>query len=63
MKETEVQFFRPLWRRLLLLSSALLWSLTEFMVGSHPWLLGSLALTAYIIWRYLLCFPADESRK
>ncbi|MCH8551885.1 MAG: hypothetical protein LAT62_08110 [Natronospirillum sp.] len=63
MKESEIRFFKPLWRRLALLSTALAWVAVELVFGSEIWLLASLCLVAYILWRYLLRFPAEGSDK
>jgi len=63
MKESEIRFFKPLWRRLLLLGSVLTWTVVELIFGSELWLLASLCLFAYVLWRYLLRFPPEESEK
>lgn len=61
MKESEIRFFKPLWRRLALLGTALVWTAIELVYGSEIWLVASLCLVAYILWRYLLRFPVDPS--
>lgn len=61
MKESEIRFFKPLWRRLTLLGTALVWVVIELVFGSEIWLFTSLCLAVYILWRYLLRFPADDA--
>jgi hypothetical protein len=57
MNERDAVFFRPLWRRILLVAVAAAWSAFEWWNGDSFWGTLTAGLTAYGIWAYLITFP------
>ena len=56
-------FFRPLWRRLLVVAVALGWALNEAVGGNPGWaiIFGAIGVTA--LWRLLIVYDTHETRK
>lgn len=64
MKERDAVFFRPLWRRILLVVVVAAWSALEWWNGDSFWGTLTAGVTAYCIWAYLIAFPnAGEELK
>ncbi len=57
-------FFRPLWRRILMVVLVAAWSAFEWSNGNSFWGTVTAGLTLYCIWAYLIAFPdAGEELK
>lgn len=54
-------FFRPLWRRIALVASCLLWAGFEAYMGNNSWTLIMLAVSAYAAWAYLIAWQEPET--
>ncbi len=54
-------FFRPLWRRLLVVGLCLAWALLEFSGGSTGWALLFLAIGLYSGWVLLVAWAPKDS--
>jgi len=65
MNEPDAVFFRPLWRRILLVVVVASWSALEWWNGDSFWGTLTAGVTAYAIWAYLIAFPdvGEESKK
>ena len=65
MNERDTVFFRPLWRRILLVVAVAAWSAFEWWNGASFWGTLTAGVTAYCIWAYLIAFPAagEELKK
>ncbi len=62
--EPEHPFYRPLWRRVLLVAVCAGWTTVEFYNNQQVWGLIFLAVTAYAFSRLILFFePADPAVK
>ncbi len=61
MKDADHPFFRPLWRRIALVATCLLWAGLEFYGGSQNWGLIALAFAGYGAYQFLFRYqpPAD----
>lgn len=57
MNERDAAFFRPLWRRILLVAVVASWSALEWWNGDSLWGTLTAGVTAYCIWSYLIAFP------
>lgn len=63
MFDLNVSFFRPLWRRLLVVGSTLGWSLVELNTGSPGWAIMFGAVGAYAAWSFFINFkPVEEDQ-
>jgi hypothetical protein len=52
-------FYRPLWRRWLIVGITILWALLEWVVAHDPfWGLLATALAGYAAWVLIYTFPA-----
>ena len=61
MKESDVKFFRPLWRRALVTAVCVAWFTFEAIYSRDQlWMLLSGAAVAYCAWNFLLRFPKDQ---
>jgi hypothetical protein len=61
MKESDVKFFRPLWRRLLVAAICVTWFAFEAFFGHDQlWIVLSGAAVAYCAWNFFLKFPKDQ---
>ncbi|MGN6536990.1 MAG: DUF3329 domain-containing protein [Mesorhizobium sp.] len=62
MKDADHPFFRPLWRRVVVVVVCLSWAGLEFYNGSQTWGLIALAFAAYGAWQYLWLYkpPGDQ---
>ena len=59
MKERDVSFFRPLWRRVAVTAVCAGWCVLEFFGHDQTWILITLGLTAYAAWTFFLTFPKE----
>lgn len=60
MKDHEHPFFRPLWRRVLVVVACAAWAAFEFAMGSTGWGTAALAFTAYALWQFFYLYkPVD----
>jgi hypothetical protein len=60
MKDHEHPFFRPLWRRILVVVICAAWAVFEYTMGSSGWALAALGFTAYAIWQFFYLYkPVD----
>lgn len=61
MRDNEHPFFRPLWRRLLIIAVCIGWAIFEFAMGAQTWGFIALAFTGYGVWQFLLNYkpPAE----
>ncbi|MCC6206466.1 MAG: DUF3329 domain-containing protein [Hyphomicrobiales bacterium] len=62
MRDNEHPFFRPLWRRILLVAVCVGWSIFEFSMDAPTWGYIALAFAAYGAWQFLLNYkpPAEQ---
>jgi hypothetical protein len=60
MKESEINWFRPLWRRVLVTAVCAVWLGFELIVSHEQlWMIISGAGLAYCLWNFFLKFPKD----
>ena len=57
MKERDVEWFRPLWRRVAVTAVCVVWAALELWHGDQMWMLITLGLSVYAIWIFFLTFP------
>ena len=65
MRDNEHPFFRPLWRRILIVAVCVAWSIFEFVNGATFWGVIALGFAAYGVWQFFLNYrpPAEEPPK
>ena len=78
MKDHEHPFFRPLWRRIAVVTVCAAWAAVEFATGSSGWGMAALAFTGYAVWQFFYLYkpaapeapaadaaakPADDKEK
>ena len=62
--DTDHPFYRPLWRRLLLVGFCAAWTAVEFYNGEQTWSMIFLVVTAYAFANLILFFkPSDPAAK
>ena len=59
MKEGDINFFRPLWRRVAVTAVCVIWAGVEFLHGDQLWITITLALTAYAVWNFFIAFDKN----
>jgi len=59
MKDRDVSFFRPLWRRIAVVAVCVVWGALEIRGGDGTWIAITLGLTAYAVWQFFIAFPKD----
>ncbi|HTJ57699.1 MAG TPA: DUF3329 domain-containing protein [Devosiaceae bacterium] len=59
MKERDIQFFRPLWRRIAVVAVCVVWAVLELLHGEQLWIFITLGLTAYAVWMFFISFPKE----
>lgn len=60
LKQTDVNFFRPLWRRVLVTAVCVTWFAAEALFSRDPlWLTITGAAIAYCVWNFFLRWPKD----
>ncbi|WP_116472713.1 hypothetical protein [Zobellella maritima] len=67
MKEKDLIFFQPLWRRIAVTLFCLAWSLYEWLSGAQLWGMITAGLAIYCYWCLFHTFqpvkPADPSSR
>lgn len=58
--ERNVAFFRPLWRRVLLVVVLAAWTGVELAYGDDLWAWITGGILAYSIWTFFINFPKAE---
>jgi hypothetical protein len=59
LKERDIQFFRPLWRRVVVTAICIVWAGLELWGRDQLWILITLGLSAYAIWMFFITFPKE----
>ena len=59
MKERDITFFRPLWRRVAVTAVCVVWAGLELRHGDQMWILITLGMSAYAIWMFFITFPKE----
>lgn len=54
--EVRTAFFRPLWRRIVLVGFTLAWAGFELFLGNPGWAFLFAAIAAYLAWAFFLAF-------
>lgn len=60
MRETDRQFFRPLWRRVLATAVVAVWCAIEWWYSDPFWGMLTGAVLAYCVWAFFLTFDGNE---
>ncbi|WP_274626843.1 DUF3329 domain-containing protein [Arvimicrobium flavum] len=66
MRDTEHPFFRPLWRRVLLVVVCIGWAIFEFVNGAQLWGMIALAFAAYAVWAFFIAYnppPVEDAKE
>ena len=58
--DLQVDFFKPLWRRVAVVVLCGIWVLLEFLGENFGWVLFSLALTIYCCHQFFFKFGTDN---
>ncbi|RUT29285.1 hypothetical protein EMQ25_14255 [Arsenicitalea aurantiaca] len=56
MKPNDINWFRPLWRRVLVTAICAGWAAFEWSRGEQLWGFLALALVAYAVWNFFITF-------
>lgn len=59
MKDRDVQFFRPLWRRVVVTAVCVVWAGFEILGRDPTWIAVSIGFVAYAVWALFIRFPKD----
>jgi hypothetical protein len=59
MKDRDVNFFRPIWRRVAVTAVCVVWAVFELIGHDGTWITITLGLTAYAVWTLFIAFPKD----
>lgn len=59
--ERNIAFFRPLWRRVVLVVALAVWTAVELVYGDRIWAWITGAILAYSIWTFFINFPKAEN--
>ncbi len=64
MKDSEIEWFRPLWLRVLITAAITVWCAYEVFI-SHDgmWIAITLAALAYAVWNLFIRFDARAAEK
>ncbi len=64
MKDHEHPFFRPLWRRIAIVTVCVAWSIFEFSTGASFWGILAAGFAAYAVWQFFYLYkePAEASQ-
>jgi len=65
MKDNENPFFRPLWRRVLIVAVCVGWAIFEFVNNAPFWGTIAAGFAAYGVWMFFLNYrpPAEDGGK
>jgi hypothetical protein len=63
MKDRDIAFFRPLWRRVVVTVVCVVWAIAELIGRDGLWIAITLGLTAYAVWTLFITFPKDAPAK
>lgn len=61
MKQRDVDFFQPLWRRVAVTAFCVLWSLYEWLTGAALWGMITAGLAFYCYWSFFHTFEQQNS--
>ncbi|WAP66756.1 hypothetical protein [Jiella pelagia] len=61
MFDSKHPWFRPLWRRLLILAIAGGWGVFELVTGNPGWALIFLALAGWVLWSLVIAYDPNEN--
>ena len=59
MKDRDVNFFRPMWRRVAVTSVCVIWACLEVWGRDPTWIAITVGLSAYAIWQFFIRFPKE----
>ena len=62
MKERDLNFFRPLWRRVAVTAVCVVWAALELWHGEQLWIVITLGLTAYAVWSFFIAFDRTPAK-
>lgn len=60
MKQSEIDWFRPLWKRVAVTAFAAVWSALEWYWNEPFWGLLTAGIFAFCIFSFFLTFPKDR---
>jgi hypothetical protein len=56
-------FYRPLWRRMLIIAIIAAWALFEVVYSQEPlWMTIALGFLAFAVWSFVLTWPKDSAQ-
>ena len=53
----DIKWFGPIWRRIAIVAALVAWSAMEWLNGEQFWVMMTLAVLAYAVWKLFLDFP------
>ncbi len=59
-KDTDHPFFKPLWRRILIVVFCFSWSGFEYSQGNPTWALITLAIAVYALWTFIISYKSQD---
>lgn len=63
LKDHEHPFFKPLWRRVVVVAGCVAWAGVEYLGGSPTWTMIALAFAAYGAWQFFYLYGPDKAEK
>lgn len=61
MKQADLKWFEPLWRRILVTGICAAWCAFEWLVSKDQlWGFLTLGVTAYAVWTFFISFKTDN---
>lgn len=60
--DVQLEFFRPLWRRVVVVGISVGWAIVEIWIGTPLWAALFAALAAYCIWQFFFVFNPKPDR-
>ncbi len=63
LKDYEHPFFRPLWRRIVVVAVCAIWSVIEFATGTPFWGVIALGFAGYAVWQFFYLYKPVEDAK
>ena len=62
--EKDHPFYRPLWRRIVIIALVAAWLGFEVFVSQSPiWMIAAGAMLAYALWTFLIAWPKQDAEK